>query len=82
MAHIAAEVVEVLTSQGFQRDGEDRLSKRVATGGQFGVTRVFVRVVFDRYLERVDGWGTVERDVDLRNYAGRAADAVADVLTS
>lgn len=62
-------------------DGTLTAIRMAPTGGAFG--RQVQTLQLDsggRYLERVDGWGTVLRDVDLRNYVGRLEQAVRDVL--
>jgi len=67
-------------------DGADRFEKRfvgVAPAGAFGpdgARKLVLRLDEQgRYLERIDGWGKVEKDVDLREF-NEAAEAIAAVL--
>lgn len=79
--HISDEVMAVLIQRDFCTSDATTYKRTIATGGAFGRTTQIVQIdPTGRWLERVDGWGTVERDVDLRDYAGRAAAAVDHVL--
>jgi len=54
-----------------------------ADAGQFSDGARVVRLALDergRYLERLDGWGMVEKDVDLREFEGDPVGAVKAVL--
>lgn len=84
--HISEQVAAELTAQGFtarESAAWQIFTGRNGTSGGAFNRPVIVTVRIDptgRWLERVDGWGNVERDVDLRDYAGRAAAAVDHVL--
>lgn len=81
--HISERVAWHLESDGWEvhlSDGSMRAIRIAETGGAFGATCQTLQIDSGgRWLERVDGWGTVERDVDLRNYTN-PADAVRDAL--
>lgn len=78
--HIFDQVAEALKADGWRRDGLI-FKKRQATGGAFGVAYTILRMDgTGRWLERVDGWGAVERDVDLRNFPNDPRGAIAAVL--
>lgn len=71
--HISDKVKAELVKRGFEfarvLDNDAYYSRTVATGGAFGRTVETVRMdSTGRWLERVDGWNAVERDVDLRCY--------------
>lgn len=79
--HISDEVQAVLIQRGFRTSNDATFRRTIATGGAFGSTTQIVQIdPTGRWLERVDGWGNVERDCDLRDYAGRASAAVDHVL--
>lgn len=85
--HISEQVHVALCKQGFEfslASGEfSKLIEGFAAAGQFSNGRRVVRVRMDdtgRWLERVDGWGKVERDVDLRNFPDQPEAAIAAVL--
>lgn len=85
--HISEQVAAHLVSAGFtasQAPNGDTVYTGTAgtSGGAFDrPVRATLRVdATGRWLESVDGWGNVTRDTDLRNWAGRAAEAVAHVL--
>lgn len=69
--HISDEVRAALIQRGFCTS-DATTYKRTTQTARIDPT--------GRWLERVDGWGNVERDCDLRDYAGRAASAVDTVL--
>lgn len=84
--HIADHVALTLIDFGWRNQDDGTYTKRIRCFAEAGTmsdgTRV-VRLRLDdngRWLERIDGWGNVERDVDLRDYASpRAAiNAVLD----
>ncbi len=78
---IVEKVAAELIAQGWVQS-KKVFVKEFATGGAFG--KAYCRLRFSepsqRYLERVDGWDHVERDVDLRNYENDPAGAVAAVM--
>ena len=79
--HISDEVRAVLIQRGFSTSDATTYKRIIATGGTFGRATQTVQIdPTGRWLERVDGWGAVQRDVDLRDYAGRASAAVDRVL--
>ena len=79
--HISDEARDVLIQRGFSTSDATTYKRTIATGGAFGRTTQTARIdPTGRWLERVDGWGNVERDCDLRDYAGRPGDAVDSVL--
>ena len=78
--HISEQVHAYLIADGWWICGV-KFNKIFATGGLFG--RQIKTLQMDktgRWLERVDGWGNVERDVDLRNFPNDPAGAIAAVL--
>lgn len=82
--HISDKVKAELVKRGFHAGEvtatDAYYSRKVATGGQYGTANQTVRISNDgRWLERVDGWNNVERDLDLRCYDD-AAKAVHCVL--
>jgi len=83
--HISDMVTDELVLDGWddraQDNGDVIFYKRLPTGGAFGEAIVTLRMDHTgRWLERVDGWGTVERDVDLREYISAEA-AIEAVLS-
>ena len=77
--HISDQVAAELTGRGFVVDG-GHFAKRLPTGGEFGFAKVFVTISDDgRWLSKVDGWGAVEKDCDLREFSN-AAKAIGAVL--
>ena len=78
--HMADHVAKTLLEFGWRVETPGTYAKRIpcfADAGAFSDGTRVVRLRIDdggRWLERVDGWGHVERDVDLRDYdAPRAA---------
>ena len=79
--HISDEVRAVLIQRGFSTSDATTYKRHIATGGAIGRTLQTVQIdLSGRWLERVDGWGTIQTEVDLRDYTGRAAAAVDTVL--
>ena len=79
--HVSDEVRAVLVQHGFSTSDATTYKRTIATGGAFGRTTQIVQIdQTGRWLECVDGWGNVKKDVDLRDYAGRASAAVNHVL--
>ena len=71
MTHISQQVANLLLQRGFKRDSSGSYRRATATGGTFGTGCLIVRMDDSgRWLERVDGWGTVEIDTDLRRWPG------------
>jgi hypothetical protein len=90
MAHISEKVVAALLADGWvlnaRGGGVERYQKRIVgaeSGGAMvpdGARVVNVQIcAIGRWFERVDGWGKIEKDVDLRNFDNPAA-AIAAVL--
>jgi len=78
--HISARVSALLRADGWAVTGWT-FKKRAPTGGQFGFQIMTLRIdETGRWFERVDGWGKVERDVDLRNYENDPAGAIKVVI--
>ena len=76
--HISDQVAAELTERGFVVV-HDRFEKRLPTSGEFGLAKVFVTISDNgRWLSKVDCWGAVEKDCDLREFsnAAKAIDAV------
>lgn len=79
--HIFEQVAAELNAQGFARFPGFSFRKTVPTGGQIGRTTLTVQMDdTGRWLERVNGWGKVEKDVDLRDFASDPKGAIAAVL--
>lgn len=79
--HIFEQVAAELQVQGFSRYAGWQFRKSVPTGGEIGRTTLIVQMDdTGRWLERVDGWGKVEKDVDLRNFANDPKGAISTVL--
>jgi hypothetical protein len=85
--HISEQVANELLRTGWNFDDRNcTASKRIegfANAGQLSNGSRIVTLRLDaqgRYLERIDGWGGVEKDVDLRNYANNPKAAIAAVL--
>lgn len=83
--HISEQVAQTLVQEGWSRTpwGEYGaiFEKIMPTGGAFGSQRI--RLVTDnqcRYLERIDGWGRVERDADMRCFPDDPQGAIAAAL--
>lgn len=83
--HISDQVEAELVAQGWMNHGEEfrKLVQDIEEAGALSDGRRVVRLVIcpkGRWLERVDGWGKVEREVDLRDYTDAKA-AIKAVLT-
>lgn len=82
--HISEQVAAALIADGWARtveNGDTLFRKSRPTGGAFGQSRVCLCLdVTGRWLERSDGWGDVEREVDLRDWQGNAAGAITAAL--
>lgn len=71
--HTSEKIAELLIEDGFVfKNGEySKLVNGVAEAGQLSDGARVVRITISedgRWLSRVDGWGEVEKDVDLRDY--------------
>jgi hypothetical protein len=89
MPHIRDAIEAELLRTGWSVDHSGYIFKKrienFAPAGSFSDGTREVRLQMDmcgRYLERIDGWGDAEKDVDLRDYAGRPLDAIAAALTA
>lgn len=84
--HISEQIAERLTAMGFNRTSarNDALfTKHVKTGGAFGKSLVIIRIdQTGRWLDRIDGWGTVEQTCDTRDYPDDPKGAIDAVLTN
>jgi len=83
--HISDRIAATLEGLGFSRDGLDftRMTEGVEEAGSLSNGRRLVRLSIDetgRYLERKDGWGKVEEDVDLRYFTDDVMGAIERVL--
>ena len=84
--HISDRVAQALLADGWRiaalsRKGDMSYTRTIATGGAFGrATQTLSIDLTGRWLARLDGWGTVERDVDLRDHTDPQA-AIAAVLS-
>lgn len=86
--HISDAVANTLAATGWTARPmvSDGWQKRIADYAPAGTVSNGARVVtlticpFGRWLGRVDGWGKVEREIDLRDYADRPGDAIAAAL--
>lgn len=81
MDHISQQVRDTLITDGWddrdQTDGSTLFYRREETGGQFGETVKTLRLDRSgRWLEQIDGWGNVLREVDLRDCPNRPEDAI------
>lgn len=80
--HIQDQITAELIATGWKREGADfRFSKMRETGGAFGLSQA--TLIMDetgRWLESIDGWNHVIRDVDLRNFANAPKAAIAAAL--
>ena len=77
MTHISDDVRATLTRYGFTVQPDGTFRRAIATGGTFGTGCQLVRLdASGRWLERVDGWGTVEVDTDLRRWPNDPAGAL------
>lgn len=86
MERIADKVAAALVADGWEAFAGGRFEKVIVGwaegGGMVPDGRRRVRLVLDglgRWFERVDGWGKVEKDVDLREFDNAAA-AIAAIL--
>jgi hypothetical protein len=80
MQHISEQVERELIAQGFKREN-GAWRKSVATNGVFGQSMIILQIdASGRWLEHVDGFGRVEKDVDLRDYANDPAGAIVAVI--
>lgn len=81
--HIQDQVTAELIATGWVRPGADwRFTKSLPTGGQFGMA--ICTLIMDesgRWLEAINGWGHVERCIDLRGYSNNPKGAVKAVLS-
>jgi hypothetical protein len=76
--HIADQVTAELIKQGFTVKADGSFAKIVPTGGEFDRTTLTLRMDDSgRWLERINGWGTVEADADLRNFENNPIGAIA-----
>lgn len=87
MKHISEQVIDRLLQDGWTNSpGMVHFRKIIpnfAPAGTVsnGARSVALRVCTDgRYIERHDGWGKVERDVDLRDYPNDPNGAIEAVL--
>lgn len=83
--HISEQIAAELVSQGFEIEAgsEGRcFRKALPTGGAFGsaVTRLEL-CERGRWLDRQDGWGHMEREIDLRNFSNDPTGAIKAVLS-
>lgn len=80
--HISEQISAVLVSQGWTQK-ERTFTKSFATGGAFGSALKTLQICErGRWFERVDGWGAVEKDVDLRDFPNAPEAAIAAVLSA
>jgi hypothetical protein len=81
--HISEQIAAVLVSQGWSLGSDSAFRKKFATGGSYGsTTKTLLICEFGRWLERLDGWGVVEKDVDLRDFPDAPEAAIAAVLAA
>lgn len=73
------QVIARLESDGWEKIAPYIWRKSFKSEGEFGRRGVLIQLDNARYLERIDGWGKVEKDVDLRRYED-PGEAIADVL--
>lgn len=87
--HISDQIVNALRADGWKHAGRiDQIEyrKRIpgfAPAGTISDGTRLVRLTIcpaGRYLERVDGWGNVEKDVDLRVWKNDPEGAIRRVL--
>lgn len=80
--HIAEQVTEALVADGWNNSNHSLIfKKRLPTGGAFGFQIMTLRIDNSgRWLERVDGWGNVERGVDLRDFPNDPVSAIETVM--
>lgn len=84
--HISDQVKLELLSSGWQEMGSTFVKKfaaREEAGALSDGSRIIVLRIdaSGRWLERHDGWGNVEKDVDLRSFSDAPREAVAAVLS-
>lgn len=77
--HIVDQIIETLENDGWDRDGADyRFFKAFETGGAFGSAKTTLLMdESGRWLESINGWGHVEKSIDLRNFSNNPAGAIA-----
>jgi len=83
--HISDQVAAALLTKGFSLSHGTyvRLIENYAPAGSFsaGARRVVLAIdASGRWLERQDGWGRIEKDVDLRDYTNDPDGAITAVL--
>lgn len=83
--HISQQIKDHLITDGWddreQTNGDTLFYKRLPTGGQFGEAITTLRMdKTGRWFERVNGWGDVESEVDLRDHSD--ADAAVKAVLS
>jgi hypothetical protein len=84
--HISDRIEIELAAQGWSKEDcggtrARRFNKAMPTGGEFGRAKTFLEICErGRWLERQDGWGSCEREIDLRDFRDDAQAAIAAVL--
>lgn len=83
MTHIREQIISALVADGWtykSHSGAFHFERMQETGGQFGrAKQTLVMDAAGRWLERVDGWGSVECTVDLRDHIDPGT-AIAKVM--
>ncbi len=83
MTHISEQIAAELAAQGFETNDSGQFVKPVATGGAYGKSVVILEIDDSgRWLDRRDGWGKIEKEVDLRDFPHNPAVAVQRVLAA
>lgn len=81
--HISERVKAALIADGWLyaiAPAGHHFEKMFPTAGEHGRAKVFLLIEpCGRWFERLDGWGAVEKDVDLREF-DKAAEAIAAIL--
>ena len=84
--HIKDDLHNLMISENWEFDGVETYRKFVDGIEEAGTISDGSRVVIltidgtGRWFSRVDGWGTVINDIDLRNFWGDPAGALKKVL--
>ena len=84
--HISDKILAELLRTGWRHKAKDTFTKRIEGYAEAGTVSNGARIVTlemdatGRWLSRVDGWGKVEKDADLRNYQNDPRGAIDAVL--
>lgn len=84
--HIKEQIIEELKTTGWKVQGKtaEKLVHSFSQSGTLSDGSRVVRLSIDecgRWFERLDGWGNVQKDVDLRNFENSPKAAIEAVLS-